>query len=125
MVTGILARNVIGEWRRQILDLYQKWEIPTWFLPRYMDDCTNIQRLLRVGVVWDRNNNTLRVCPDKRREDLKKGVTKEQTMADIWREMASSIIPGIRFIVEKFVEWTNLTEWCPSWMCRQSWLEMS
>ena len=31
-VTGTLARNVMGEWRRQILEIYMRWKIPAWFL---------------------------------------------------------------------------------------------
>ena len=48
-VTGTLARNVMGEWWRQILDQYIQWGIPALLLSRYVDDCTNVQKLLRVG----------------------------------------------------------------------------
>ena len=50
-VTGTLARNVMAEWWRKILDQYKQWSIPALLLSRYVDDCTNVQRLLRVGVV--------------------------------------------------------------------------
>ena len=67
---------------------------------RYVDDCTNVQRLLRVGVVWDRQENKLRVCSNRREADMEKGVTEEQTTARIWREVASSKTKGIKFTVE-------------------------
>ena len=75
-LTGTLARNTMGEWRRETIRKYEEWDIPAWFLARYVDDCTNIQKLLRVGVVRDRLTNKLRVCPDKRRENLLQGVTE-------------------------------------------------
>ena len=54
-VTGNLAGNLMGEWRRAILEIYTRWKIPTILLSRYVDDCSNVQRLLRIGTVWDRN----------------------------------------------------------------------
>ena len=60
-VTGTLARNVMGEWWRLILDLYSKWEILALFLSSYVNDCSNVQMLLRDGVVWEKGTNELRI----------------------------------------------------------------
>ena len=65
-VTGTLARNLMGEWRRLILEKYTRWKIPTILLSRYVDDCSNVQRLLRVGTVWDRDRDKLKVCSVRR-----------------------------------------------------------
>ena len=106
-LTGTIARKTMGEWRKEILRIYKEWNIPSWVLARYVDDCTNIQQLLRVGVVWDKTMNKLRFCPDKRRKDLLQGVTEEQTTATIWREVASSIIPGIKFTIDCPTDYKN------------------
>ena len=96
-VTGTLARNLMGEWRRLILEKYTRWKIPTILLSRYVDDCSNVQRLLRVGTVWDRDGDKLKVCSVRRDEDIRNGVTEEQVTARVWRDIASSLVTGIKF----------------------------
>ena len=81
--------------------------VPTTLLSRYVDDCSNVQRLLRVGTVWDRDQDRLRICQEKRAADLRSGITEEQTTARVWKEVASSLIPGIRFTTEMPEEQEN------------------
>ena len=82
------------------MEKYNRWNVPTTLLSRYVDDCSNIQMLLRIGTVWDKVQDRLRICQEKRTADLKSGVTEEQTTASVWREVVSSLIPGIRFTTE-------------------------
>ena len=82
-VTGTLARNMMGEWRNQIMDQYNKWEIPPLLLSRYVDDCSNVQRLLRLGAVWDRGSKQIKICPIAREKDIEEGTTEEQVTARI------------------------------------------
>ena len=63
----------MAKWRRIILNKLSQWGIPTSFLGKYIDDCTNVMRLLRVGIIWDRESNQLRICLDKRKDDVERG----------------------------------------------------
>ena len=47
--TGMLARTVMAKVRKLIIEQFTRWGIPLYLLSKYVDDCTNVMRLLRVG----------------------------------------------------------------------------
>ena len=80
------------------LCLKAKWVVE--LLYKYEDDCTNVVEKLTLRTLWDNNTKRLVHTEEQENKDRENNITEQQVTARAWREMASSLVKGIKFTTD-------------------------
>ena len=94
-LSGIIGRITMDAWMRDMRRLLEDNNMKTYLMEKYVDDCNTILENIPLGSRWEENKVT--ISEARAEEDRTAKVTNEEVTMKCWADMASTIIPGLRF----------------------------
>ena len=98
MLSGIIGRVTMDHWRGLMEKLLLENQMVSYLNEKYVDDVEVICENLEVGSRWSEAGLT--VTEEAAAEDRQAGRAKDQVTMGVWRDMASSLVPGLKFTTD-------------------------
>ena len=94
-------------WKVKMTDLMVENDITCYLLEKYVDDSEVIVENVPVGTRWDNDSRKLLCTDEAVEEDNVEDKSREEITMRAWGEMASSLIPGVKFTIDYPANNTN------------------
>ena len=97
-LSGIVGRITMDKWRISMLGLMNEHNMVNYLNEKYVDDCEVVTENLAPGSRWDGEQITTHEKDIA--HDLDNNVALYGVTMEVWKEMASNIIPGLKFTTD-------------------------
>ena len=94
-LSGIIGRITMDVWMTDMKRLLEDNRMKTYLMEKYVDDCNTILENIPLGSRWQ--DDRITITETRAEEDRAAEVTKEEVTMKCWADMASTIIPGLKF----------------------------
>ena len=83
----------MNEWRGRMLKLCKKVGMKTLLLSKYIDSCTNVVRILKLGAVLSVDLGKI-ICERQKKEDIRLGMTQPKVI------MSDKSLPPLSYLAQ-------------------------
>ena len=97
-VSGVIGRIVMDHWKKKMGALMTQHKMVSFLLEKYVDDAEVVVENVAPGTRW--TGAALTVDPVSLEQDLESDRSKDEITMQAWRDMASSLVPGLDFTVD-------------------------
>ena len=99
-VSGIIGRVSMDAWKIAMEDRMRTSQMTSFFTEKYVDDVEVVLENLPVGSRWDPTGESISRTEESTEEDIASGKSRDQITMEVWKEMASNLVPGLKFTVD-------------------------
>ena len=99
-LTGPVARLVMDFWADQLVLKMRENDITLYLLSKYVDDINILTSIINRGYQWEENLEggvRLRWSEERKAKDDTEDVSDEERTMELVRELADTLVPGLRF----------------------------